>query len=134
MSQNVFEHIWLEGKNGPTVTKGEYGLRENPLAMQKRKNIKRQKSDTSQALLDRKIRLLSFQIDYPKLESHYCRKDTGKEYFQTTHQTLTDLYKDYVDVCSHEKSLQLSFPVFSGTLKIWIIVCSSLVRINATHA
>lgn len=95
----------------------EFGLRENPVAIHKRKNSLRQQSEANQALLERKIRLLTFLIDYPKLESHYCRKDTGKEYFETTHQTLIDLYKQYVETCKQEKSLQLSFPVFSGTLK-----------------
>lgn len=102
--------LWLKHK-------GKYGLRENPLAAQRRKCTKKQQSETYQALLDRKLRFLSFLIDYPKLESYYCRKDTGKEYIETTNQTLIDLYKDYVSVCNHEKSHQLSFPVFSGKLK-----------------
>lgn len=94
-----------------------FGLRENPKAVHNRKNAAREKSDSYQALLNRKIRLLTFLVDYPKLESHYCRKDTEKEYFETEHRTLIDLYKQYVAVCEEEKSLQLSFPVFSGTLK-----------------
>lgn len=101
---------WIDSKE-------DFGLRENPLAIQKRKNASRQKSEANQILLERKIRLLTFLIDYPKLESHYCRKDTEKEYFETTHQTLTDLYKQYADLCKQDDSLPLSFPVFSGTLK-----------------
>lgn len=96
--------------------KSSYGLRENPLTIQKRKHTKKLQSESHQALLDRKIRLLSFLMDYPKVESHYCRKDTGKEYLQTSHHTLIDLYKDYVDICNHEKSIPLSFLVFGGTM------------------
>lgn len=102
--------VWLKRK-------GKYGLRENPITIRKRKNIKRQKSAANQALLDRKLGLLMFLMDYPKMDSHYCRKDTGKEYLETTHQTLTDLYKDYSDICTHDSSAPLSFPVFSGTMK-----------------
>lgn len=102
--------VWLDHEE-------EFGLRENPVVVQKRKNASRQKSQYNQNLLERKVRLLTFLIDYPKMESHYCRKDTEKEYFETTHQTLIDLYKQYVDVCKQENSRHLSFPVFSGTLK-----------------
>lgn len=101
---------WLDSEE-------DFGLRENPLTIQKRKNASRQKSEANKILLERKIRLLTFLIDFPKLESHYCRKDTEKEYFETTHQTLTDLYQQYVEVCKQNDSLPLSFPVFSGTLK-----------------
>ncbi|KAG4073204.1 hypothetical protein HA402_013469 [Bradysia odoriphaga] len=99
------------------MNRKKFGLRENPKSVQSRKNAAREKSDSHQALLNRKIRLLSFLIDFPKLESHYCRKDTDKEYFETEHRTLIDLYKQYVAVCKEENTVQLSFPVFSGTLK-----------------
>lgn len=95
----------------------EFGLRENATVVQKRKNVSREKSAFHQAVLNRKIRLLSFLIEYPKLESHYCRKHTEKEYFETEHRTLIDLYNQYVAVCLEENSIPLSFPVFSGTLK-----------------
>lgn len=101
--------VWLDHEE-------EFGLRENPVVVQKRKNTSRQQCQYNQELLERKILLLTFLIDYPKVESHYCRKDTEREYFQTTHQTLTDLYKQYVDICKQDNSRQLSFPVFSGTL------------------
>lgn len=101
---------WLKGKKS-------FGLRKNPRSIQNRKNKSKEDSPTHKALLERKLRLLSFLIEYPKMESHYCRKDTEKEYFETTHQTIIDLYNKYAEVCKQENSLQLSFPVFSGTLK-----------------
>ena len=97
--------------------KKKFGLQDNPNVIQNRKYVARAQSEFNQALLERKIRLLTFLIEYPKLESHYCRKDTDKEYFETEHQTLIDLYKQYVEVCKNESSIPLSFPVFSGTLK-----------------
>lgn len=102
--------LWLRSKQ-------DFGFFEHPDDVQERKNIKRREGKTYQENEKRKDLLRQFLIDYPKLESHYCRKDSDKLYFQTEHRTVTELYKDYEHFCGQKKSRKLSIPVFTKMMK-----------------
>lgn len=57
-----------------------------------------------------------FKIRWQLQLQVFLNKSHHQHHLHHHTQTLTDLYKQYVDVCKHENSRQLSFPVFSGTL------------------
>lgn len=98
-------------------SKLEFGFFENPDDVEQRKVKKRQEGDKYKDNQKRKDYLREFLIKCPKLESHYCRKDTEKEYFQTEHRTLTALYGDYVKFCEEDHCVKMSIPVFSKMIK-----------------
>lgn len=50
--------------------------------------------------------LLKFLSELPKMESHYCRKDTAKCYLDSQWQNINDLYKFYGSECA-EKNFQV---------------------------
>lgn len=53
----------------------------------------------------------------PKVESHYCRKDTSKMYLETTFQLLQDLYRLYVKKSDEAGYKALSRFTFNEILK-----------------
>lgn len=44
----------------------------------------------------------------PKMESHYCRKDTNKLYFQHPFKTKTEIYEIYKTTCENENQSAVS--------------------------
>lgn len=79
---------------------------------------RRREGEKHQENQKRKSYLQDFLIKFPKLESHYCRKDTEKEYLQTEHRTLTDVYNDYAQFCADDNIKKVSITVFSKKFKI----------------
>lgn len=52
----------------------------------------------------------------PRMESHYCRKDTRKEYIEGG-RSLMDLYRDYLIVCKERQILSpASYQIYSRTI------------------
>lgn len=98
--------IWLKSKLS-------FGFFEHPDDVKAKILMKRRQGEKYQENQDRKLYLQDFLIKFPKLESHYCRKDTEKEYLQTEHRTLTDVYKDYLQFCALDNVKKLSVTVFS---------------------
>lgn len=95
----------------------EFGFFENPNDVQQRKVEKMQQSETFKENQRRKNYLRDFLVRFPKLESHYCRKDSEKEYFQTEHRTITSLYEDYSNFCGIDNEKVLSITTFSNMIK-----------------
>ncbi|KAL3269339.1 hypothetical protein HHI36_008411 [Cryptolaemus montrouzieri] len=52
----------------------------------------------------------------PKLESHYCRKDTSKLYFEPRWQTKAELFRLYESFCENQDkgTLKASICIFYG--------------------
>lgn len=98
-------------------SKMEFGFFENPDDVEQRKVKKRQQGEKYKEYQRRKDYLREFLIKFPKLESHYCRKDSEKKYLQTEHRTITALYRDYGNFCESDNCRKLSITVFSNMLK-----------------
>lgn len=47
------------------------------------------------------------------VESHYCRRDTGKKYIEATFKTKSDVYKDYQAKCLDKQVVPVSIFTFS---------------------
>lgn len=61
-------------------------------------------------------KLITFFKNLPKVESHYCRKDTSKLYLEPIWTSKAQLYKFYVaDYCSQEQSNAMSLSTFCST-------------------
>lgn len=58
-------------------SKIEFGFFENPEDVEQRKTKRRQQSEKYKEYERRKDYLRDFFIKFPKLESHYCRKDSS---------------------------------------------------------
>lgn len=99
------------------TSKIEFGFFENPDDVEQRKVEKRQQSEKFKEYQRRKNYLRDFLVKFPKLESHYCRKDSEKEYLQTEHRTITDVYNDYAKFCAIDTQNKLSITTFSKMLK-----------------
>lgn len=100
---------WLEKKQ-------KFGLQISPTVKRIKHLRNVRNTDRVKNLQERKTHMELFLRSFPKLESHYCRKDTTKLYFQTTHKTKKDVYNDYVQICTEEKREELSWPVFHAML------------------
>lgn len=95
----------------------EFGMFENSDDIRERKADKMRQSATHLKNQERKNHLRRFLIKLPKLESHYCRKDTKKEYFQTEHRSYSDIYIDYVDFCKEDNIKSVSKSIFTKMIK-----------------
>ncbi len=98
-------------------SKLDFGMFEHPDDIQERKMIKFREGLYYKKNQERKNHLRQFLTMLPKLESHYCRKDSKKIYFQTEHRTMTALYKDYVHFCHQHNVKKLSISVFVAMVK-----------------
>lgn len=98
-------------------SKLDFGMFEHPDDIQEKKMIKFREGLYYKKNQERKNHLRQFLTMLPKLESHYCRKDSKKKYFQTEHRTLTALYKDYVHFCHQHNVKKLSISVFIAMVK-----------------
>lgn len=58
--------------------------------------------------------LTEFFKKLPKMESHYCRKDTTKIYIDGSFKSKADVYNDYVTKCSQDNVPPLSSFTFSA--------------------
>ena len=74
---------------------------------------------------------------FPKLPSHYCRKKTQKLYLEQTIQSMIDLYRLYVTICTEEdqyplcigileeefekNNLALFKPKRTGVILVWLM-------------
>lgn len=59
-----------------------------------------------------KIFLQDFLTRLPKLESHYCRKDSKKLYLEPQWHTISDLYRFYTNECKENNNRPLSHTYF----------------------
>lgn len=73
---------------------------------------------------DRKIKteqqdqyLKKFLEDLPKMPSHYCRKDSNKQYLEFNFESKANLYKLYKEKCIAEQKSPLSSWYFSETFE-----------------
>lgn len=66
------------------------------------KKSKRSRLLSDKNLIDHNKHLEGFLKDLPKMESHYCRRDTGKLYFETIWNSIMELIKYYEQVCKSE--------------------------------
>lgn len=55
-----------------------------------------------------KVVLQEFFDALPKLESHYCRKDTSKLYLEHNWQSMSQLYREYQSFCKKNASGKVS--------------------------
>lgn len=61
-------------------------------------NIPTKKSKgTAKHVLSKRDSAKKFILSLPKIESHYCRKDSNKEYFDITYQSIREIYSKYED-------------------------------------
>lgn len=95
----------------------EFGLRDSPYSIAQKRKLLDKSTDKFKNIEARKAHLNKFLDDFPKLESHYCRKDSSKLYFQTTHTCKRDLYRDYVCKCGDDDVMALSEKIFNSTLQ-----------------
>lgn len=102
--------IWLNSKQ-------EFGMFENPDDVREKIANKVRQGETFKKNQEKKNYLRQFLVTLPKLETHYCRKDSKKKYLQTEHRSYTDVYKDYVRFCEEDKCQQVSISVFLKMLK-----------------
>lgn len=54
-----------------------------------------------------------FLDDLPKMPSHYCRKDSSKQYLEFNFESKANLYKLYQEKCISEQRTPLSSSYFS---------------------
>lgn len=87
---------WLDKKQ-------KFGLQISPTVerMEHLRNVRN--TERVKNLQERITHMELFLKRFPKLESHYCRKDTTKLYFQTTHQTKKEVYNDYLQLCTVQR-------------------------------
>lgn len=65
------------------------------------------------AQVARKQNLLSYFEGLDKMESHYCRKDSQKQYIAATFRTKFDIFKHYQQDCMKSGSQSVSYFTFS---------------------
>lgn len=56
--------------------------------------------------------LLTFLSQLPKMESHYCRKDTSKLYLDPQLQNINELYRFYIKECEAQHFQILNHTTF----------------------
>lgn len=56
--------------------------------------------------------LIRFLSELPKMESHYCRKDTAKLYLDPQWQSINDLYRFYTKECKEQTFQVLNHTTF----------------------
>lgn len=61
--------------------------------------------------------LIRFLQILPRMESHYCRKDTNKLYLETQWQNLNELYRFYCAECSRQNFQALNHTTFREEFK-----------------
>lgn len=74
-----------------------------------------QNSDQRRPINQNKIKrnfLIEWFNSLPKMPSHYCRKDTKKQYFETVFQSKVQLYKEYLKHCDISGQEKLSYAIF----------------------
>ncbi len=54
----------------------------------------------------------SFLQDLPKLEIHYCRKDTKKKYLEPVFRSISELYSVYVTKCTEDSVVPIARSTF----------------------
>lgn len=98
------------GKHG-TEFSGE--LKKNLRVELKRSSVSGQRNQTKRTYLESWLKKL------PKMESHYCRQQTKKLYFEASFASYNEIYKLYVDECESEKenANAVSYPIFVKLVK-----------------
>ncbi|GFY63022.1 uncharacterized protein TNIN_252751 [Trichonephila inaurata madagascariensis] len=117
-NDNSEHHNWSEKQDKRlTDTVDQYSFEENT---------------TSQLLSEKKQKKVILRIgtstevfdSLPKLESHYCRKDSSKLYLEPLWTSKSQLYNAYKDdFCPPEKAEPLSITSFCNILKTLICHC-----------
>lgn len=82
-----------------------HGLTDRRETENKRKTLKRTDSNFFKETGKQIDYLKAFFGALPKAESHYCRKDTDKMYFQHPFQTKIDIYNLYKNKCETEHEM-----------------------------
>lgn len=54
----------------------------------------------------KKAHVNKYLTDLPKLESHYCRKDSAKLYLENTYWSAQDVYRDFLKYANDQKILK----------------------------
>lgn len=77
--------------------------------------IKKKRSTSSfvKGIENQKTYLRSFLDLLPKMDSHYCRKDSKKKYFEYPFKTKAEIYKIYTEKCNEEEKAPLSIFTFN---------------------
>uniref|UniRef100_A0A6P7GCT5 Uncharacterized protein LOC114328346 n=2 Tax=Diabrotica virgifera virgifera TaxID=50390 RepID=A0A6P7GCT5_DIAVI len=74
------------------------------------------KSSRKGKISEDKAFLIQFLEKIPKMESHYCRKDTNKLYLDTQWTSVNELYKFYTNECVAAKIAKLNNTTFRQEL------------------
>lgn len=80
-------------------------------------SVPRAPRQESEIYLERFNFLETWMDSFPKMESHYCRKNTSKIYFDTTIFTKTQLYKLYAEKSDERNIKPFSFNKFLTYIK-----------------
>lgn len=85
------------------VNKGQiFGLIDNPESRNHVRSVRKQTSPHCLRINNQKEHAKLFLDDLPKLESHYCRKKTGKLYLQYDFKSKNEVYSLYKERCSSD--------------------------------
>lgn len=104
---------WISGAS-------EHGMQESPDKTSSLRKSAKRSSVTGKRNEERRKLLQKFLDELPKMESHYCRKDTKKLYFESDFSTYQEIYQLYVAECDSKKengNMKLSYPIFAELLK-----------------
>lgn len=88
---------WVNSANNHGILQGSDIRRQTS-------TLKRKASQDKQRVNNMK----NFLESLPKLESHYCRKSTGKFYFEQNFKCKSEVYNLYKDHCKMEEEVPLS--------------------------
>lgn len=114
---------WVQSHNDLPVQNGEDDHADDPGELEEVFDQKEpEKSKRSRILSDvklqkKKTHLEEFLNTLPKMESHYCRQNTGKLYLETVWDSKTALFKFYEEECKSQDVEPVSYKTFQGTLK-----------------
>ncbi|CAG9828697.1 unnamed protein product [Diabrotica balteata] len=86
------------------------GQGEQNIAVQTKNSSRKGKISEDKAFL------IQFLETIPKMESHYCRKDTNKLYLDTQWTCVNELYKFYTNECVGAKIAKLYNTTFRQEL------------------
>lgn len=99
---------------------GSHGTQDSPDKSLSLCKSSRQLAPQGKHNKKRRAFLEKWLAELPKMDSHYCRKDSKKLYFESDFSTNQEIYKLYVEDCESKKEnedLKLSYPIFAEIMK-----------------
>lgn len=90
-----------------------HGLSNRAEMENNNKSIKRSGSKYFQESSNQIQFLKEFFNLLPKMDSHYCRKDSQKQYFEHPFKTLSEVYEMYKKNCAEKDTKNVSITTFN---------------------